>query len=158
MANTTNTIDHATLTHVIEAGALRSAEVVGFPGGWGIVVKYGTSECTLSARRGSVRMFRRFETVVTYLKGLGVVRYEVNAEGYDPNSLASPRARPDASARMRGAFDAASHDQWFRDQVNAALVEADSPEADWVSDEAAQEHWRARRNALEQTGRSGGGR
>ncbi|MCX9158147.1 hypothetical protein OPU71_18650 [Niveibacterium sp. 24ML] len=155
MANTTNTIDHATLSHVIESGALRSAEVVGFPGGWGIVVKYGTSECTLSARRGSVRMFRRFETVVAYLKGLGVVRYQVNAEGYDPHSLTSARARPDAAARMRGAFDAASHDQWFRDQVNAAIAEANDPAAQWVSDEAAQARWRSRREALDEAVRSG---
>ena len=148
MANTPSTIDHATLAHVIEAGALRSAEVVGFPGGWGIVVRYGSSECTLAARRGTVRTFRRFETVVSYLKELGVVRYQVDAAGYDPTPLVGARSRPDAAARMRGAFDAASHDQWFRNQVADAISAAHEPGAEWVSNEDAEAGWGAKRSTL----------
>ena len=39
MATTTDTIDHVTLQHLVEAGAVRGAEVIGQPGGWGIIVK-----------------------------------------------------------------------------------------------------------------------
>lgn len=44
-----------------------------------------------------------------------------------------------------------THDRWFRDQVGAALQEADDPSTQWVSNEAVmaesakrREAWRAR--------------
>ncbi|WP_322784565.1 hypothetical protein [Verminephrobacter aporrectodeae] len=66
MAITTDTIDHTTLTHLVEAGAVRGADVIGHGSGWGVVVKYGTTERALAARRGAVRTFRKFETLVSY--------------------------------------------------------------------------------------------
>lgn len=33
------------------------------------------------------------------------------------------------------------HDQWFRDQVAQALVEADDPATEWVSNEEANASW-----------------
>ena len=41
MTTTANTIDHATLERLVEAGAVRGASVIGQPGGWGVVVQYG---------------------------------------------------------------------------------------------------------------------
>lgn len=67
---TTETIDHTTFTKLAEAGAVRSAHIVGQPGGWGILVKYGMTERALAAQRSQqVRIFRKFETLVGYLKG-----------------------------------------------------------------------------------------
>ena len=63
---TANTIDHVTLGHLVQAGAIRGADVIGCPEGWGVVVKYGMNERTLAARRGAVRTFRKFETLVGY--------------------------------------------------------------------------------------------
>ena len=131
MATTTDTIDHATLQHLVEAGAVRGAEVIGRPGGWGIIVKYGMTERTLAARRGAVRVFSRFETLVNYLKVIGISQFNVNASNYDP---ADKRVRPDAKARMKRTFDAAEHDKWFREQVQEGIRQADDPSTVWIAD------------------------
>ena len=132
MATTNNTIDHATLQRLVEAGAVQSAEVVGQPGGWEILVKYGMVEQALAARRGAVRIFSRFETLVNYLKNIGISQFNVNASNYDP---AEKRARPDSAERMKRTFDAADHDKWFREQVEEGIRQADAPDAVWVSND-----------------------
>ena len=79
MATTRETIDHVTLSRLVEAGVVRGAKVIGQLGGWGIVIRYGRTERTLAAKRGAVRIFRRFETLVGYLKEIGVTRYHVDS-------------------------------------------------------------------------------
>jgi hypothetical protein len=143
MATPPDTIDHATLAHLVEAGAVRGAEVIGQPGGWGVVVKYGMTERTLAVRRGQARIFRRFETVVAYLKDLGLSRYAVDASHYDPATPASG-TRPDSAERLKRAHEAAEHDHWFREQVQTAL---DDPRPA-VSHEEAKAAWMARRAEL----------
>lgn len=118
---TSETIDHATLTKLAEAGAVRSARVVGQPGGWGIVVKYGTAERALAAQRSQqVRLFRKFETLVGYLKGVGIVRFEVDTVNWDVASLAA-KTRPDTSAAMKKAHEAAAYDKWLKAEVQEAI-------------------------------------
>jgi hypothetical protein len=87
MAITANTIDHVTLEHLVEAGAVRGANIVGQPGGWGVVIQYGMTERALAAKRGAVRIFRKFETLVGYLKGIGIASYQVDASHFDPVAL-----------------------------------------------------------------------
>ena len=41
---TTETIDHGTLSRLVEAGAIRAAHVIGQAGGWALSVKYGMAE------------------------------------------------------------------------------------------------------------------
>ncbi len=72
MAITANTIDHMTLERLVEAGAVRGASIVGQPGGWGVVIQYGMIERALAAKRGAIRIFRKFETLVSYLKDIGI--------------------------------------------------------------------------------------
>jgi len=118
---TSETIDHATLTKLAEAGAVSSARVVGQPGGWGIVVKYGTAECVLAAQRSQqIRLFRKFETLVGYLKGVGIVRFEVDTLNWDAASLAA-KTRPDTSAAMKQAHEAAAYDKWLKAEVQEAI-------------------------------------
>ncbi len=63
------TIDHGTLSHLVEAGVVRGAHIVGQPGGWAVMVRYGMHERPLAAQRSrNVRLFRKFETLVSYLK------------------------------------------------------------------------------------------
>ena len=76
MATPSNTIDHVTLSALVEAGAVRGANVVGQPGGWGIVIQYGMTERALAAKRGSIRIFRHFETLVGYLLGVSTRRMD----------------------------------------------------------------------------------
>ena len=47
----TDTIDHTTLSRLAEAGAVRSAHIIGQKGGWGVLVKYGMTERVLAAQR-----------------------------------------------------------------------------------------------------------
>jgi hypothetical protein len=119
MAITPETIDHNTLAHLVEAGVVRGADVIGQPGGWGVVIKYGMTERALAARRGAVRSFKKFETLV--LKGIGIAEYRVNAVNYDPVALKTRTVRPDSSSRLKAAHDAAAYDKFYREGVQAAL-------------------------------------
>ncbi len=123
MATTADTIDHTTLARLVEAGAVRGAEVIGHGQGWGVVVKYGMTERVLAARRGAVRSFRKFETLVAYLKGLGISHYQVNAADFDASALKASRARPDAAQRMKRAFEADAQAQFLRAKVEASLAD-----------------------------------
>ena len=119
--STSETIDHHTLARLVEAGAVRGATVIGQPGGWGVVVQYGMTERAIAAKRGPVRVWRRFETLASYLKDMGLCRYQVDAVNYSPESLkASTPKRPDAAERMRRAHEAAAYDEWFRGLVEAS--------------------------------------
>lgn len=123
MAITAETIDHVTLERLVEAGAVRGADVIGHPGGWGVIVKYGMTERALAARRGAVRTFRKFETLVGYLKGIGISEYHVNAADFDQAAMKTTRVRPDASERMRSAFEAKAHTDWMREKVAKSLAD-----------------------------------
>jgi len=127
MAITADTIDHTTLAHLVEAGAVHGADVIGQVGGWGVVIKYGMTERALAARRGAVRNFKKFETLVSYLKALGIAEYRVNAANFDPVALKARSTRPDATARLKHAHEAAAYDTWFREQVEQGIKEADDP-------------------------------
>ena len=124
MAITVETIDQTTLARLVEAGAVRGADVTGHPGGWGVVVKCGTTERALAARRGTVRSFRKFETLVSYLKAMGISQYNVNAADFDAASLKTTRVRPDSAERMRSAFEAKAHADWMQQKVAQSLADA----------------------------------
>lgn len=128
------TIDHGTLSKLVDAGAVRGAHIVGQHGGWAVVVKYGMTERSLAAQRSrQVRLFRRFETLVTYLRGIGIARFDVDAANFDIGVLNVAR-RPDRSAALKRAHEAAAYDAWFRAQVQESL---DDPRPS-VSDEDAR--------------------
>lgn len=107
MATPPNTIDHSTLSHLVEAGAVRGANVVGQAGGWAVVIHYGMTERVLASKRGAVRVFRKFETLVSYLKEIGIAKYNVDAAHFDPVALTTSRSGAAASERLRNAHAAA---------------------------------------------------
>lgn len=120
------TIDHSTLSRLAEAGTLRSTHITGQHGGWSVVVKYGMAERTLAAQRSQqARVFRKFETLVNYLKGLGIDRFDVDTVNYDPQSLTRTRNRPDRSAAMKAAHEAAAYDTWLKAEVQEAIDDSD---------------------------------
>src|SRR3990167_1963392 len=133
---TTETIDHSTLSKLAEAGAVRSAHVVGQEGGWGILVKYGMTERALAAQRShQVRIFRKFETLVSYLKGVGIARFDVDAVNYDAGTLTT-RTRPDRSEAMKSAHEAAAYNKWLKAEVQEAIDDTSPtiPHADIMKD------------------------
>lgn len=149
IVSTTETIDHQTLARLVEAQAVRATYAVGQPGGWSIVIKYGRAERPLAATRSrEVRVFRKFETLVSYLRDIGISRFDTDASKFDPQGGTRRRTRPDTSAALKRAHAAAEHDQWFQAQVEEALREADNPSTPWVSHEDATASWAEKRAQL----------
>jgi hypothetical protein len=141
------TIDHNTLARLVEAHAVRGAHVIGRPGGWGVIVRYGSTERPLAATRSrEVRLFKKLETLVGYLKGVGISRFDVDAENFDPHTVTT-YSRPDASESLKRAHAAAAHDKWFREQVAQGIKEADDPATQWVSNETVKAESAKRRAA-----------
>ena len=136
MSTTAETIDHATLEHLAGAGAIRGASVVGQPGGWCVLIQYGTTERALAVKRGQVRIFKKFDTLASYLKEFGIEQFRTDIRQFDPSVTIVKRA--DTSERMKRAHEAAAHDTWFRAQVEQGMKEADDPSTQWVSNEAVK--------------------
>ena len=145
MAITVDTIDRTTLEHLVEAGAVKGASIVGQPGGWGVVVHYGLTERVLAARRGAIRNFKKFETLVEYLKSIGLAKYQVDATGYEPGVPASDRKRTDAAERMKDAHAAVAYRNWLEGKVSAARAGmadgSNKPitDAEWAAERAEWE-------------------
>lgn len=152
MAMTADTIDHLTLERLVEAGAVRGASIVGQPGGWGVVIQYGMTERALAAKRGAVRIFRKFETLVGYLKKIGIAQYQVDATHFDPVALKTERKRTDAAERMKNAHEAAAYKGWLTQQVQEAI---DDPRPS-VSHAQVTAEWKSERAALLQQAVSAG--
>ncbi|QRK84644.1 hypothetical protein JN757_02360 [Pseudomonas granadensis] len=143
------TIDHSTLTQLIENGSVSSTSIVARPGGWSIQVQQGSKTFALAAQRsGQVRLFKRLETLVSYLQGLGISRFGVDASNHDPLHLKT-YARPDRSEALKTAHDAAAYEEWFKQQVQISI---DDPRPS-VSDEDARRIFAAKRDALRQRAR-----
>lgn len=118
---TTSTIDHGTLSRLVEAGAVRGAHVVGQPGGWAVMVRYGMHEHPLATKNTrAVRVWRHFETLAAYLKDMGLTQFDVDAANFDRDSVTTTK-RPDRSAALKRAHEAAAYDAWFRRQVQASI-------------------------------------
>ena len=146
---TTETIDHGTLSRLVEAGAIRAAHVIGQAGGWALSVKYGMAERFLAAQRsGKLRLFRRLETVMAYLKALGIHRFDVDASGYDAAEAKTHQKRPDRAEALKRLHESAEHDAWFRGQVQQALDEAGKPDAVFIPHEQIKAEWAMKRAEL----------
>jgi hypothetical protein len=149
------TIDHNTLARLVEAGAVRGAHVIGQVGGWAILIKYGMLERALATTRSKkIRTFKKLETLVAYLKAIGISRFDVDAAQYDPATVQT-YTRPDRVEAMRQAQEAVAHDKWFRAQVEQGLQEADDPATAWIAhDEAKADMQRQREGLLARLGKT----
>ena len=149
------TIDHNTLARLVEAGAVQGAHVIGQVGGWAILIKYGLLERALATTRSKkIRTFKKLETLVAYLKTIGINRFDVDAAQYDPATVQT-YTRPDRTEAMRQAQEAVAHDQWFRAQVEQGVQEADDPNTVWIAhDEAKAATQRQRAGLLARLGKT----
>lgn len=129
----TDTIDHGTLSRLVEAGAVRGAHIVGQPGGWAVMVRYGMHERPLVAKNTrSVRVWRRFETLASYLKGIGLTQFDVDAANFYRDAMTTAK-RPDRAEALKKAHEAAAYDAWFRAEVQKEL---DDPSPELTHEEA----------------------
>jgi len=148
---TSNTIDTAMAKRMAGASAIRGASIIGQPGGWSVVLKFGLQERPLGAQRTDrPRTWRSLDRVVAYVKDeLHIARFDLldatnHSEG-EPVAGSSPVA---ASERLRHAHQAATYDKWFRAEVEQGLKEADDPNTQWVSNEDANKSWANQRAKL----------
>lgn len=109
-----------------------------------------------SSRNTAPLAFRDPGKALALLHRLGALRIEVDTAAWAPNSAggAAPR-RPDTAERQRRAHAAAMHDAWFRAEVEKALAEADSPDAEWVANEAVVEESRRLRDQWREVAKAG---
>ncbi|MCK4709144.1 MAG: hypothetical protein KAU21_11055 [Gammaproteobacteria bacterium] len=115
------TIDHRTLSHLLEAGAIRTATAVGQGDRWSLVVHYGNVDKTLqSVNSHQIRTWAKLDSLVKYLRKLGIRKFDTDATNFDPDQISS-RKRPDKSEALKRVHAAAEYDKWFREQVQASL-------------------------------------
>lgn len=116
-------IDSRAVRNLVEAQAIRSATVLGQPGGWAVLVRYGALERAVASTRRQLRTWRHLNSAAAFVQGeLGLARFEVDASGHEE---AIGHRRPDQAERLRRQREAAEHDAWFRAEVQAGLAEAD---------------------------------
>jgi len=153
-----HTIDTAMAKRLVEASAIRSASIVGQPGGWSVVLKLGAQEKPLGTQRSDKpRLWRSLDRCVEYLrKELQLARFELLDATHFSTVAAAGRSRQDVARRLRQAHEAAAHDKWFREQVDIGLAEADDPAAEWVTHEDAHKLWRKKRAELLKRAERGG--
>ena len=118
-------IDGKAVKSLVEAHAIRGATVLGQPGGWAVLVRYGALERAVAAQRAhKPRLWRNLATAAAFVRDeLGVARFEVDAEAHKPDA-----GRP----RMKARHEAAEHHKWFREQVEIGIKEADDPATQWI--------------------------
>ena len=144
-------LTHATLAQLTRAGAVSELRAVGVRGGWELAVSFGAeADARLAAQRsGEVRLFARFESLVSYLKGLGVERFAVDSSGF-ADETAPERRRPDRAEALRRAHRAAVQETPIPPELEAALLEADSAAAVWQSQKELAREWATIRAGLAQ--------
>ena len=125
-------IDGKAVRSLVDTQAIRGATVLGQPGGWTVLVRYGALERAVAAQRGRApRLWRNLATAAAFVRDeLGVTRFDVDAEGHEPEVGA--RHRPDQAARMKARHLAAEHDAWFQAEVEKGVGRADGSDAEWI--------------------------
>ncbi|MHC1550548.1 hypothetical protein [Phyllobacterium sp. K27] len=103
-------IDGKAVKSLVDAHAIRGAVVLGQPGGFAILVKYGTNERAIAAQRSrTMRIWRNLTTAAAYVRDeLGGPRFEIDMVDHDPAAV--ERKRPDTAERQRQMHEAMEHD------------------------------------------------
>jgi hypothetical protein len=116
-----DTIDGKAVKNLAIAHALHGAIVLGQPGGFAVVVKYGVSERAVAAQRSRrMRIWRNLNTAAAYVRDeLGLLRFEIDMSEHDPAAV--ELKRPDTAERQRQRHEAGEHDAWFRSEVQKAI-------------------------------------
>ncbi len=141
-------IDSKSVKNLVKAHALAGAVVLGRPGGFAILVKYGGNERAISAQRsGRMRIWRNLNTAAAFIRDeLGIPRFEIDIADHEPDTVT--RKRPDTAERQRRMHSAVEHDTWFREQVEKTLDKIDSGAAELVSNEDHMRKWQHKRAEL----------
>lgn len=118
-----NTIDTAVARQLVDANAIRSASIIGQPGGWSVMLQLGMTEKLLGTQRtNKPRTWRSLDTCVQYLRNeLHITRVDMlDASNYSDGGVMRTQ-RKDTAERMKRAHEAAAYDVWFRERVQGAI-------------------------------------
>lgn len=109
----------STARELVDAGAVRQAEVVGIPGGWAVQLHTLNDTRVLATKQSEPRRFGTFESALKVLRELGVRLdgLRVDAQRWDPQSLIGATRRPDRSEAMRLKDADARYTAMLRDAV-----------------------------------------
>ena len=95
----TAAIRETTLRELVDTRSISSISAIGQEGGFTIAVHCGKTTRVLGSTRGGVRMFSNLTNLATFLKGLGVSGFVVDAQHYAPGRIRPPR--PDRSEALK---------------------------------------------------------
>jgi len=132
------------------AGGLRSISLRASGGKFFVTAQpRAGGQVTLGTTRGNkFRTFRNPAKAIEILHEMGARKLEVDTSEWSPAQAdLESRKRPDTAERQRRAHAAAAHDAWFRQQVEQVVAEADSPGAEWYSQEDVKRQSAIRREA-----------
>lgn len=103
------------LRELVEAGAVKSAQIVGQKGGFAVVASVGVQQRALGTRQGDVRVFTTADTAIKTLREMGLMQFAVDVTHYQAGTLRA--ARPDTRNRARKAAAVLDHHRWVQEQV-----------------------------------------
>lgn len=120
---TKNTIDTAIAKRMVDAQAIRTASIIGQPGGWSVILKIGMQEKALGAQRSDKpRLWKSLDRCVDYLKSeLHIARFDMlDATQFSAVPMAG-HTKNKAGERMRLAHEAAAYDKWLKAEIQEAI-------------------------------------
>jgi hypothetical protein len=85
---------------LIEATGDVHATAVGGQGGFALLFRFNDTEKMLVNSRGQVRFFASLTTAGTFIRQIGVPKFEVDMTEYAPGRLRGPR--PDRAEALKG--------------------------------------------------------
>ncbi len=141
-----DTIDHSTLKGLIETGANCLVTAVCQGSSWSLSVHCGITDKALQSKNSQqIRTWAHLDSLVKYLNGLGIRRFNTDATNYDPQQQTTKK-RPDRAEALKQTYEAASYDKWFREQIAVSMSDTrpNTNNAD------AKRKFSAKRDALRQ--------
>jgi hypothetical protein len=89
--------------------------VVGYKRRWSVLLTYDMTELPVATRRGKARVFKRLKTIVSCLRDMAIVRFDVDANRCDVSAELPYRgAMPGSVCAQRAAPQTDSYEAWFR--------------------------------------------
>src|ERR1700686_3132205 len=95
----TATIREPVLRELVQASAVVGATVTGQDKGFSVSVRLGNGERTLATTRGAIRLFASLDTAGSFIRDVGLPRFDVDMTHHDPGRLR--KARPDRAEALR---------------------------------------------------------
>lgn len=146
-------IDTKTAHALVATDALSSAELVPTEQGWHLELPVGRELCILvKARSQEPRTWADAQRALVYARfELRISTVTVRMVNWCQEDMQAARSKPrrNRAEALRQIHLAATHDKWFRAQVEEALQEANRPGTTWHDWDNIKQELEQRRAALE---------